>query len=235
MKGLTTFALLALGCTSVHAGVMPVIDSANLAQAITQVKAWKSQYAQMMQQYKQLQDQHAAMTGSRGLGDILNDPALKGVVPADVANILEAIQGQGGAALTARALSIRNGSKVYDCEDRRGVDKTSCQAFLNTNAQTQAYQQDAMTLLNARSAQIQSLQGRINTTGDPKAIAELQARLLAEASQVNNDANRLAIMRAMSDSADRAAQQAIKERELRNLSLTSDGSDTFVYKPYSPK
>lgn len=234
MKKLITFTLLTLAGASSNA-VLPVLDTANVAQAIAQVNAWKKQYDQMTQQYKQLQDQHAAITGSRGLGNILNDPALKGVVPADAAKILEAIQGKGGAALTAHAVSIRNSTKVYDCEDRHGADKASCQAFLNTNAQNQAYQQDAMTLLSQRSDQIQSLQGRINTTVDPKAIAELQARLLAEASQVSNDANRLAIMKAMSDSADRAAQQAIKERELHNLSLTSDGSDTFVYKPYSAR
>jgi type IV secretion system protein VirB5 len=79
------------------------------------------------------------------------------------------------------------------------------------------------------------LQGQINATSDPKSIAELQARLQVETVQVNNDSNRLAIMRAMGESADRAAQQALKEQELRNLALTSDGTDTFVYKPYSAK
>ena len=92
-----------------------------------------------------------------------------------------------------------------------------------------------MTTLTQRATQIQSLQEQINATSDPKAIAELQARLQVETVQVNNDSNRLMIMRAMSDSADRASQQALKEQELKNLALTSDGTDTFVYKPRAAK
>ena len=39
------------------------------------------------------------------------------------------------------------------------------------------------------------------------------------------------LLRTLADAADRSAQQAIKEREMRTLSLTSDGSDTFIYHP----
>jgi type IV secretion system protein VirB5 len=104
---------------------------------------------------------------------------------------------------------------------------------LNTTAQTQAFQQQALALLTQRRSQIQYLQGQINATNDPKSIGELQARLQVEAAQVNNDTNRLSIMNAMAVSAERASEQALKERELHNLSLTSDGTDTFVYKPFS--
>jgi type IV secretion system protein VirB5 len=134
--------------------------------------------------------------------------------------------------MTTEAASIRNASKVYDCENRSGSDKTTCKAFLNNSAQAQAYQQNAMLRLNQRIDQINGLQGQINSTNDPKSISELTARLIAESTQVANDANRIVVMKAMSESADRATQQALKEREPLNLSLTSDGSDTFVYKPY---
>lgn len=229
-----TFAVIALaGATSVAA--MPVFDAAAFAQAVKQVAAWKQQFEQMALQLKQLQDQHAALTGSRGLGNILNNPQLRTIVPADAAQVYDAVQRNGSSSLTAQALGIRNASKVYDCDNRTGIDKTTCQAFLNNSAQAQAYQQNAMILLNQRMDQINGLQGQINSTNDPKSIAELTARLVAESAQVANDANRIIVLKAMSESADRAAQQALKERELMNLSLTSDGSDTFVYKPYVAK
>jgi type IV secretion system protein VirB5 len=214
---------------------MPVFDGANLAQAINQVNAWKSQYEQMTQQYKQLQQQHLAATGVRGLGSIANNPALAGMVPYDAAQQYNSIGTLGNGGLSVSARALRGAAVLYDCENRIGRDRITCQAFLNVTAQTQSYQQKSMVLLQQRSIQIQQLQSRINMTTDPKSIAELQARLQVESAQVSNDANRLMVLQAMSTSADRAAQQAIKERELQNLSLTSDGSDTFVYKPYQPK
>lgn len=225
-----TFALFALVGNTAQAGI-PVIDGANLVQAVQQVLAWQQQYQQMVQQYQQLQQQYASITGSRGLGNILNNQALQGVVPADVSTVYQAIQQGGGQGLTGAAQAIRNATKVYDCQGRTGTDLSTCQAFLNTNSQSQAYSQGASNLLTQRVSQIQSLQDQINSTSDPKAIAELQARLTAEVAQVNNDANRLAVLKAMADEQDRAAQQAIKERELKNLALTSNGSDTFHYQP----
>jgi type IV secretion system protein VirB5 len=215
-----------------HAQGMPVFDGANLSQAINQVTAWKKQYEQMNRQYTQLQQQHLASTGVRGLGAIVNNPALGAIVPYEAAQQFNAIASLGSSSLTSPAQAIRNATRLYDCQDRTGSDRTSCQAFLNVTAQAQAYQQKSMALLQQRMIQIQQLQSRINTTADPKSIAELQARLQVESIQVNNDANRLMVLQAMSNSADRATQQALKERELQNLSLTSDGSDTFVSKPY---
>lgn len=232
------FIVLAAACLSVsstpHAlAQAKVFDLANYKQSIQQVAAWKKQYDQMLQQYQQLLAQQKAMTGSRGLGMIADDPGLRAFVPNDIAQTYDSIRAGGTRSMTSTAQRIRASSQIYTCANRSGQDKTTCEALLNTTAQAQAFQQQAMTLLTQRRTQIQHLQGQINATNDPKAIGELQARLQAEAAQVSNDANRLSIMNAMASSADRAAQQALKERELHNLSLKSDGTDTFVYQPFS--
>ena len=105
-----------------------VLDAANLQQSVNQVTAWKKQYEQMLQQQQQLQAQHAAMTGSRGLGMIANDPRLRGIVPDTAAQTFNAIQSSGGSSLTPTARAIRATSRVYDCENLTGKDRTSCQA-----------------------------------------------------------------------------------------------------------
>jgi type IV secretion system protein VirB5 len=212
---------------------LPVIDIANLTQAISQVNAWKQQYDQMAQQYAQLKQQYAATTGTRNLGNIANNPALQAVIPSDVADLYASIQQIGSGGMTPQAQAIRDRTKIYDCEGRIGADLVSCQALLSNTVQLQALSQNAMSVVNQRVAQIQTLQNQISATNDAKAIAELQARLQAENTQVSNDANRLMVMKTLAEAADRSAQQAIKERELKNLSLTSDGSDTFVYVPFS--
>jgi type IV secretion system protein VirB5 len=83
-----------------------------------------------------------------------------------------------------------------------------------------------------RGQQIQSLQSQINMTGDMKAVAELQARIQSENAQVANDANRLAIMKAMGEAQQQAIAQAGKERELKMLATNAPAAiDTFRYVP----
>lgn len=230
LAGLVAITLIA----PVHAAY-PVIDVANLTQALNQVNAWKKQYEQMVNQYKQLERQHAAVTGSRNLGNIASNPALRDIVPHDASSQYTAIQQRGAAGLSPHGQAIRSQTRIYDCEDRRGQDRTTCQASLNQTAQLQAMSENAMAIVNQRVVQIQSLQNQINATQDAKAIAELQARLQVETTQVNNDANRLAVMKLLADSSERTAQQALRERQLKNLALKSDGSDTFKYVPFSRK
>lgn len=232
-KSLTIATVISISVVGAAQAQFAVIDVANLMQALVQVNAWKQQYEQMANQYSQLRKQYDAMTGSRNLGDIANNPALRAVVPADVADLYAGIQANGSVAMTSAARALRDRSKIYDCDGRRDTDLINCQALLGNNAQLQALSQSALQLADQRVGQIQALQHQISATGDVKAIGELQARLQVETTQVGNDANRLMLMKMLSDSADRSAQQAIKEQELKNLSLASDGSDTFVYVPFN--
>ncbi|OEZ54869.1 type IV secretion system protein [Duganella sp. HH105] len=233
MKRIIQIAVLSITtllAAPLHAGIL-VLDTANLIQAMEQVAAWKKQYGQMVEQQEQLRQHYAAITGNRGMGSVASNPLLQAVVPADILKTYNDLQNLGANGLTPQARMQRDLVKIYDCEERRGADKVNCQRLLNNNAQLQALTQSAMSLVNQRTAQIQALQDQINTTGDAKAIAELQARLQAETTQVGNDANRLMLMRTMADAADRAAEQAIREKTMKSLSLSSDGSDTFTFVP----
>lgn len=236
MKKLARVVILPLTLLSYPAAAqMAVFDSANVKQSINQVEAWKRQYQQMVQQQQQLQSQLGALTGSRGLGMIANNPQLRAIVPDSTAATFDALRATGGKSMTPAAQAIRAATRIYDCQNLAGQNRSACQAVLNTTAQIQALQQSALAGLGGRIAQLQTLQSQINTTTDPKAIGELQARIQVEAAQVSNDTNRVLIMNAMAESALRGSQQALKEQELRNLALTSDGTDTFVYKPYTAK
>lgn len=238
------FATLAVvvslfGSPAAHAGI-PVLDAANLAQAIMEVMAWAEQYGQMVeeiqqleQQYNQAVQQYDALTGSRGLGDILNNQALQGVVPTNLASTYNSINSGGYSGLTGAAKSLRDASKIYNCEDRTGDAQIACQASLNTNSQTLANIQNALDLVQQRTGQIQGLQSQINATSDPKAIAELQARIQSENTQIANDANRIALMKATADAQQIAAQQQLKERELKWLSNTNTGLEGFHF-PTAP-
>lgn len=210
-----------------------VIDKANLTQALQQVSAWRKQYDQMVEQQNQLKQQYTAATGSRGLGSFASDPRLLATVPPDVQAIYDALQTKGSAGLTNAARELRNHAKIYDCDRMVGEELLNCQRLLNSLAQQQALLRSAMQMTSQRGTQVQTLQDKINATNDPKSIAELQARLQAEAIQVGNDANRLALMRSLAEANDRAAEQAVRETVLRSLSRLDNGSASFRYAPIS--
>ncbi|MBW8881474.1 MAG: type IV secretion system protein, partial [Asticcacaulis sp.] len=193
-------------------------DPTNYAQAIKQVQAWQQQYNQMAQSiakaqatFQQAKAQVDALTGNRGFGDLLNNPLLRNIVPADLSSTLASLNSTG--VLSGHAASIRSATTVYDCGDLKDAGaKTACQALLGQNAQAQAFQQDTLALLNQRTTQIEALRAQIDATQDPKAIAELQARLAAEEAQVSNDQNKIAVTNAMLAANRSAAAQAEIER-----------------------
>lgn len=240
-KPFATLAILVslFGSPAAHAGI-PVLDAANLTQAIMEVLAWAEQYGQMIeeiqqleQQYNQAVQQYDSLTGSRGLGDIMNNQALQGIVPTNLASTYNSINSGGYSGLSSPAKSLRDATKIYNCEDRTGAAQVTCQATLNQNSQTQANLQNALDLVQQRTSQIQSLQSQINSTSDPKAIAELQARIQSENTQVSNDANRIALMQATAATHQQAAQQQLKERELKWLSNSNTGLEGFHF-PTAP-
>jgi len=195
-----------------------VYDPSNYAQAVKQVQAWEQQYRQMTQAlakaeatYQAARSQVDALTGARGFGDILNNPVLRAIVPSDLTASMAELNSSG--ALSGRALSLRDGSRLYDCDDISGeAARRGCRALLGQTAQAQVFQQDTMALLNQRTTQIEALRAEISATQDPKAIAELQARLAAEQAQVNNDQTKIALANAMLASSRQAAAQAEAER-----------------------
>lgn len=208
---------------SAHAGI-PVIDVANLAQAIEQVVSWAKQYQQMAQQYQQMVVAYESITGKRNLGEIFYNPALRDVIPPEAVQLYSAVQTGGLAGLSAAAQALRNAMLIYDCEERTGEDQRTCRAVLNQNAQTQAIARQSLDVVSQRVDQIEALMRQINMTEDPKAIAEMQARIQIELAQVSNDQNRIAVLREIARTEREAADQALRERYLKNLANDDDGS-----------
>lgn len=195
-----------------------VHDPISYVQAVKQVQAWQEQYNQMTQSlekaeatFQQMKSQVDAVTGVRGFGDILNNPLLNAVVPNDLAATLTDLNASGTLAGDAR--DLRAASELYDCGDLTADDaRVICRAVLSQNAQARAVHQDTLALLNQRTVQIDALRAEISSTEDPKAIAELQARLQAEQAQVANDQNKIAVANAMLMANAQAAAQAEHER-----------------------
>ena len=203
---------LTLG-TPAHAGI-PVIDVANLTQAIQQVVAWAEQYSQMVEQieqmerqYRQLERDYDAVTGIRGMGDLVNNRLARRYLPDEYQTILRDGVGQWRA--------IRDAAKKFDVA-LTSLDASSdaAKAFAQVAKQAainRASAEEAYNTASNRFDDIQVLLDRVNGAPDPKDIADLQARIQAEQVMMVNEANKLQMLAQLASAQrDLQAQQAVE-------------------------
>ncbi|CAG9264353.1 Haloacid dehalogenase [Burkholderia diffusa] len=177
-----------------HAQGIPVLDAANVAQAIATVQ-------QLQQQYTTMTTQLSALTGNRGLGLILNDPALRNFLPDQWQSIYDQVKrGQlSGISNLANTIAQQEGMTASTAGQQRLNDVLAA----NKAMAMQAYSSTLTRLQN-----IQNLMSQSNLTQDPAAKADLQNRWSAEVTQINNEKTRLDLMGRLGDIEEKLAQQA---------------------------
>lgn len=199
--------LAAVGLTvavgSANAGI-PVIDVANLANSLQQVIAWGEQYTQMVdqintmrQQYAQLQNTYNSMTGNRGLGTLLNgavDQAARRYLPADATQITQLGSGVAGfgslqATINRYKTSVTTISPTTFTAGSPAANTLS--ALVDSLATRQAVGEAAYTSQAQRTADLENMISTIGSADDPKAIAEINARITAQQALVANESTRL--------------------------------------------
>lgn len=199
MKKLTLSLILAggLSLSSVAFAQIPVTDGASIAQSVAQqvetIAKWKLQYDQMMSQIEQAKQQYESLTGSRGLGNIMNDPALRDYLPGDWQGVYDSVRNGGYSGLSGRGASVYNANKIFDsCQHvTTGEERTACEARAVKASQDKGFALDAYDAAKSRINQIDQLMGKINQTQDPKAIAELQGRIAAEQANIQKEQTKL--------------------------------------------
>ncbi|MBO9747218.1 P-type DNA transfer protein VirB5 [Xanthomonas phaseoli pv. dieffenbachiae] len=222
MQSLKTLAVVTVACAvflsnSTYAQI-PVTDGASIAQQVAAqvetIAKWKMQYDQMTSQINQMKQQYESLTGSRGLGNILNNPALRDYLPSDWQGVYDAVKSGGYSGLSGRAQSIYEANKAFDaCMVFKLVDqRTACEAQAVKGAQDKAFALDAYDKAKSRLNQIDSLMAKINDTPDPKAIAELQGRIAAEQAMIQNEQTKLQMYQMVAAAEDRLQEQ--RQREL---------------------
>jgi len=210
-------ALLAAGVDTADAGGIPVIDVANLAQAIQQVINDVTAINNQVRQITQLQAQLDSINGARRLGNVFNDPALRNYVPAGAHARFNAVDVSGYSGLASTAKALRDAAMVYNCMDLGGADRTRCQASLAMPYQHKGMLQDAMGAAAGRLAQIQSLMGQVDATTDQKSVQEIQARIGAENALLAHEMSQLQMAQGMADSEERIARARDRERQYEML------------------
>lgn len=209
---LLTAAAIALSPV-VNAGGIPVFDGASVAQAIKQVENSVQQINQLKSQLQQMKAQYKAITGSRGLGEILTNTGLKSALPQDWQKVYDSIKNGGYKGLDGAARAIADASKLTEkCKAYQdGSERQkSCQTAAVQSAQTELYIKNALDNAEARLVNLKELATKINAATDPKAIADLTARINIEQSAIQNEQTRLQLFAKLSDIQEKNAVQAAR-------------------------
>ena len=167
--------LLAASLTSVPfmaiASGIPVVDGAAAAQRaqnfVQQMMEMAKQLAQMKQQYEQQVKQFKAMTGSRGLGNILKD-TVKDQIPSEWSAIYDGAKNiDYKSVINGKAYQTDNADKLL-VHNQQMISKV----FADTKKQLE---------------NIEQLMNQINNTQDIKAATDLQNRIAVEQAKIANN------------------------------------------------
>ena len=203
------------------AAQIPVTDVASITRSVANqvetVAKWQMQYEQMTNQINQMRQQYTAVTGSRGMGNILNNAALRDYLPRDWQGVYDSVKSGGYSGLSGRASAIYNAQRVFDaCAQITLFDqRRACEARAVKPSQDQAFALDAYDMAKSRLNQIDGLMGQINATSDPKSIAELQGRIAAEQAMIQNEQTKLQLYQMVAQAEDKIQQQQKRERQAK--------------------
>lgn len=217
---------LALAASDPAGAMVPVIDAAALQQLLQQVTAWEQQLQGMRLQLGQLQQTRAALTGARGMDQLLPmTAAARNYLPADWAGLASLATGGAGADPgLARAVRAQlEANSVLAAPDLAQLPQ-GLQSLLTAEREAvaagQALTRTAYARSSDRFASLSTLIDRIRATPDAKAIAELQGRIEAEQAMLTNESVKLIALAQVAD-AERAA------RELTRRELVVQGHGVF--------
>lgn len=183
-----------------NAGI-PVIDAGSIAQAVQQVVQLRTQINNQISQIQQMEAQYKSITGSRNLGQLLNDPALRNYLPQDYANVYDAIKSGNSSKLSRSLDNLAKQEKGYSAQ-KNGAERYATQSLISKASSIEALEAQAKRLDN-----IQNLMGQINMANDPKAAQDLSNRLSAEQAMVQSEQVKINLMAQLNEANLRLARE----------------------------
>lgn len=222
-----------------HAGI-PVIDVAAIANLMQQLMAWQQQLQGMQKQYDQLkqskdqlQQTYNAMTGSRGMEQLLATSDLaRNYLPSSYGELMSTVNGASAnyVGLSNQVQSIMIANSILSgtqmdalSPEMRQVVEQGRQASAMLNGMTQSAYQNT----SQRFSALQQLISRIGTAQDPKAIEDLQARIQAEQAMLTNEQTKLQGLYEVARSEELARQQRIRERAISDVGTVKSMSSVI--------
>ena len=227
-RGAVAVAVVGVALSGAPAqAAMPVIDGAAIAQLLVQIEYWKQQIQGMTEQLTQLEETYAAFTGPRGMEQVLAlTPADRNYLPeafAEMRAFLDGVQDAGG--LGGR-VAERIGERAVLDEARLAMLGPVVQELVarvrRGAAWSEVVGESAYTAAGARFHTLQELVTTIAAAEDPKAVAELSARIQAEQVMLENEAAKLNALAQSAVATERAERLQLREQIVAGHGVFAD-------------
>lgn len=232
---LLAVAVLGVGLVGTAQAQMAVLDVKALVQLEQQVSYWMRQITAMQQQLTQLQSTHAALTGVRGLQNLLPVPLdVRNYLPTDWTEMQRLIAGQStrygalaremAAGITAVSVLSADELARRSPQERLLIESSRSQAAWLTATSRDAYAQ-----ASARFGSLQQLIAAVGQVTDAKAVADLQARIGAEQAMLANEQAKIELLAQMAQ-----AEEASQAERQREAVIAGHGQFATRFQPVTP-
>ena len=198
-----------------------VIDVGAIAQLIEQIATLREQLETARDQLDQARRQYDAMTGSRGMENLLRDQQ-RNYLPPDWQSLEGALTGTSGAysALSRQLEAVVSANAVLTPGQLAGLsdqEREQLLAVRNSAAMFQVVSRRALEVNSARFASLQQLIDAIPGATDAKAVMDLQARISAEQLMLQNEQTKLMVLQQAMEAEERARRQRAGELAIANI------------------
>ena len=211
-------AALALGSTVPAQAQFAVIDIASVTQLVNEVRQLEQQVATARSQLLQAQSAYAAITGNRGMQNLLSG-TVRNYLPTDWTTLSQVMAGSSTSfpALASSVSSLVTTNAILTPSQVALLSPTQ-QAALAAARQNPALlastTRSALTNSSARFADLQSLISTIGSASDEKGSLDLTARITAEQAMLQNEATKLQMLYQVAQSQEWARVQRVREQAI---------------------
>jgi type IV secretion system protein VirB5 len=200
-----------------------VIDVASLTQLVQEYETLQQELGTLQSQLTQAQAAYAAITGPRGMQNLLNGTQ-RNYLPADWAQLSQVMSGSSGTygTLAGQVSSLTTANAVLTPAQASifsSRDQAQLQALRQAAALRQVTARTALANSSDRFSSLQQLIGAIGTATDEKGALDLNARISAELGMLVNEHTKLAVL----DEVQRADDQA-RHQQLQEQAIADQGS-----------
>lgn len=223
LTGFVLVLILALGGMRPAQAQFAVIDVASLTQLIQEYETLQQQLATAKSQLSQAQSAYAAITGPRGMQNLLSGTNWN-YLPSSSAQLSQVLGGSSGAypALAANVSSLVTSHAILTPAQVVALSATE-QAQLTEARQNpallQATASTALTTSSNRFASLQQLVNALGSAADEKASLDLTARITAEQAMLQNDQTKLQGLYQVA-----VAQEWSRVQQARERAIADQGS-----------
>ena len=198
-----------------------VVDVGAINQLVQEVSVLRESLSTMQQELSEARSQYAAMTGSYGMSALLSGQN-RNYLPTDWNQLESVLQGAQGTygALSSAVQSLIDSNAVLTPQEVTSLspdEQSELKADRESSALLEAMTQQALSTTSARFASLEQLIAAIPHAPDEKAISDLQARIGAEETMLENDQTKLGVLYELVRANREAERERVREQAIADV------------------